>query len=214
MATSELSAIGTAVARCPSFELAGAAFQRFDQAAVHWRDTEDASKSSPRAIHLRAPVGEGYHWRGFALRRLLGFAIRGLGAYSWLMPSKPIELPPEVAQAFVRDMRAFLRRRPQHHQGRCDSGATASRSQAALQRKAEAARRERDVSPDEGSGVTAPLRRGFFVVPVQLGRPRTSTEHRRRHWANFGRMCSCFDAQNRHEAQIGTRGDFAENPIK
>jgi hypothetical protein len=69
MATSELSAIGTTVARCPSFELAGAAFQRFDQAAVHWRDTEDASKSSPHAIHLRAPVGQGCHRRGFALRR-------------------------------------------------------------------------------------------------------------------------------------------------
>src|SRR5580704_13774916 len=64
MVTSELSAIGTAVARCPSFELARAAFRRFDQAAVHWRDTEDASKSSPHAIHLRAPVGQGYHPAG------------------------------------------------------------------------------------------------------------------------------------------------------
>jgi hypothetical protein len=29
-------------------------------------------------------------------------------AYFEAMPSKPIELPPEVAKAFVRDMRAFF----------------------------------------------------------------------------------------------------------
>jgi hypothetical protein len=32
-----------------------------------------------------------------------------LRAYPWLMPSKPIELPPAVAIAFVRDMRAFFK---------------------------------------------------------------------------------------------------------
>jgi hypothetical protein len=35
-------------------------------------------------------------------------AIRGFGTYPWLMRSKPIELPPEVAKAFVKDMRAFF----------------------------------------------------------------------------------------------------------
>jgi hypothetical protein len=30
------------------------------------------------------------------------------GPYISAMPSKPIELPPRVAQAFVKDMRAFL----------------------------------------------------------------------------------------------------------
>jgi hypothetical protein len=29
-------------------------------------------------------------------------------AYVWAMPSKPIELPPDVAQSFVQDMRAFF----------------------------------------------------------------------------------------------------------
>ena len=37
-----------------------------------------------------------------------GFAIRCLRVYPCLMPSKPIELPPEIARAFVRDMRAFF----------------------------------------------------------------------------------------------------------
>jgi hypothetical protein len=35
------------------------------------------------------------------------FAIRDLGFYLQLMPGKSIELPPEVAKAFVLDMRAF-----------------------------------------------------------------------------------------------------------
>jgi hypothetical protein len=29
-------------------------------------------------------------------------------AYIWSMPRKPIELPPAVARAFVKDMRVFL----------------------------------------------------------------------------------------------------------
>jgi len=32
-----------------------------------------------------------------------------LSAYRHFMPSKPIELPPEVAKAFVKDMRAFFK---------------------------------------------------------------------------------------------------------
>jgi hypothetical protein len=31
-----------------------------------------------------------------------------LRAYPWLTPSKPIELPPEVAKTFIDDMRAFF----------------------------------------------------------------------------------------------------------
>lgn len=31
-----------------------------------------------------------------------------MAAYPWDMPSKPIELPPEVAKTFVRDMQAFF----------------------------------------------------------------------------------------------------------
>ena len=37
-----------------------------------------------------------------------GFAFRGAPAYIRRMPRKPIELPPAVARAFVRDMRAFF----------------------------------------------------------------------------------------------------------
>lgn len=39
---------------------------------------------------------------------MAGFAISGRDAYV-PMPSKQIELPPEVAKAFVRDMRAFFK---------------------------------------------------------------------------------------------------------
>jgi hypothetical protein len=39
---------------------------------------------------------------------LTGFAIRGLGLYLQFMPRKSIELSPEVADAFVRDMRAYF----------------------------------------------------------------------------------------------------------
>ena len=34
--------------------------------------------------------------------------IRGLARYAPHMPSKPIELPPDVARDFVRDMRAYF----------------------------------------------------------------------------------------------------------
>jgi hypothetical protein len=37
-----------------------------------------------------------------------GFANPGPTAYLPAMPSKPIELPPSVAKAFVKDMRIFL----------------------------------------------------------------------------------------------------------
>jgi hypothetical protein len=33
--------------------------------------------------------------------------------YLRTMPSKPIEVPPEIAQAFVRDMQAFFRTKDQ-----------------------------------------------------------------------------------------------------
>jgi hypothetical protein len=36
------------------------------------------------------------------------FAIAGRIAYIWRMPRIPIELPPEVARAFLADMRAFF----------------------------------------------------------------------------------------------------------
>jgi hypothetical protein len=36
------------------------------------------------------------------------FVNGGSGAYIWPMPRKPLELPPEVAEAFVADMRAFF----------------------------------------------------------------------------------------------------------
>ena len=39
--------------------------------------------------------------------RTSGFAIPGRNASLRPMPRKPIELPPEVARAFVADMRAF-----------------------------------------------------------------------------------------------------------
>ena len=58
----------------------------------------------------------------------------------WQKPNgsyrKPIELPPEVARAFVRDMRAF--------QGR-DRSETAVAIEAALERQAENYRRAGDV---------------------------------------------------------------------
>ena len=103
MVTSELSAIGTAVARCPSFELARAAFRRFDQAAVHWRDTEDASKSSPHAIHLRAPVGQGYHPAGVCAEE--GSLDSRFAAFAPILgscPANPLNCRPRL-----RDMRAF-----------------------------------------------------------------------------------------------------------
>jgi hypothetical protein len=42
-------------------------------------------------------------WR----RGRLSIRSRPRGAYVWLMPRKPIELPPAAARSFVRDMRAF-----------------------------------------------------------------------------------------------------------
>ena len=36
------------------------------------------------------------------------FAIRCRAAYLRAMPRKPLELPPEVARRFVRDMRAYF----------------------------------------------------------------------------------------------------------
>ena len=47
------------------------------------------------------------HERSAAAARA-GFVIGWFAAYIRGMPSKPIELPSEVAKAFVRDMRAFF----------------------------------------------------------------------------------------------------------
>jgi hypothetical protein len=38
----------------------------------------------------------------------MGFAIPAPPSYISIMPLKPVELPPAVARAFVKDMRAFF----------------------------------------------------------------------------------------------------------
>jgi hypothetical protein len=68
---------------------------------------------------------------------LLGFAIRGLGAYPRLMPHKPIELPPEVARAFIRDMRAFFSAGGTGVKADGIAAPSASRAQTVLPRQAE-----------------------------------------------------------------------------
>jgi hypothetical protein len=65
------------------------------------------------------------------------------------MPRKPIELPPAVARAFVKDMRAFLVEKNAIKRDEI-AGSSAARAQAALHRQASAIRRERDVSADAG----------------------------------------------------------------
>jgi hypothetical protein len=47
-----------------------------------------------------------YPWPG--LSHILGFVIPASRGYIRAMPRKPLELPPEVADAFVADMRAFF----------------------------------------------------------------------------------------------------------
>jgi hypothetical protein len=64
------------------------------------------------------------------------------------MPRKPIELPPAVARAFVKDMRAFLAEK-ERDQARRDRGPSAARAQATLPQQASAFRREGDVLADE-----------------------------------------------------------------
>jgi hypothetical protein len=73
-----------------------------------------------------------------------GFAIPATATYVRLKPSKPIELPPEAANAFVRDLRAFFAEK-----GHKRSRPSAVRAQAALQREAAPHRREGDVRADE-----------------------------------------------------------------
>ena len=70
------------------------------------------------------------------------------------MPSNPIELPPQVAKAFVRDMRAFFKAKNQLKQD--EIAARQLHALHAFQRAREAAAlgRERDVLADEGSGVS------------------------------------------------------------
>jgi len=60
------------------------------------------------------------------------------------MPSKPIEIPPEIARAFVRDMHAFA---AGHNTIKADgiAWAAAVPAQAALSGQAQAHRRERGI---------------------------------------------------------------------
>jgi len=70
---------------------------------------------------------------------------------------KPIDLPPAVARAFVKDMRAFFAEEDKHKQTRRDRSPPASRAQGAsgtAREEAAAVGREKDVSRNEGYRVT------------------------------------------------------------
>jgi len=78
----------------------------------------------PPASPPRPAGGKPYHWvdgfgavapapEPFEHRR---FAFRGLLAYIERMPSKPIELPPAVAKAFVADIHAYFKEKNQIRQ--------------------------------------------------------------------------------------------------
>jgi len=69
------------------------------------------------------------------------------------MPRKPLELPPEVARAFVRDMKAFFACGHDTIKAWDRSNAT-SRAEAALQRQGAADRRQGDVRADARSGLS------------------------------------------------------------
>jgi hypothetical protein len=70
------------------------------------------------------------------------------------MPRKPVELPTAVAKAFIKDMRAFF---AAGGTGVKADGIAARQLHVlnALFGQAEAHRRERDVSADEGSGLAS-----------------------------------------------------------
>jgi hypothetical protein len=74
------------------------------------------------------------------------------------MPTKPLELPPKVAQAFVRDMRAFFKAKNQLKQDEIASRQLHALSplSATAGENAEARRRETDVPANEGSRMTLP----------------------------------------------------------
>jgi hypothetical protein len=96
-----------------------------------------------------------------ASRMVPRFANPALTAYLQTMP-KNIELPPRVAQAFARDMRAFFKAESQFKQDEI-----ASRQLHALipfqrprDKRLKACGREGDVPADEGSRMTVVHRRG------------------------------------------------------
>jgi hypothetical protein len=71
-------------------------------------------------------------------------------AYIWAIPSKPIELPPRVAKAFVSDMRAFFAAPNTLKQNEI-AVRQLHALKAALPRQAPTCRREADVPRYEGS---------------------------------------------------------------
>ena len=93
-----------------------------------------------------------------------GLATAGSKYYLRAMPSKHIELPPGVAQAFVRDMRAFFKAKNQLKQDEIASRQLHALGPFSVRGKEAAARgRERDVPADEGSRLKQLTARSFAI---------------------------------------------------
>jgi hypothetical protein len=109
---------------------------------VLWWKWSQRGRAAGRSVFFHLPQDTNAR---LPLPDAAGFVIGCLTAYIGGMPHKPIELPPEVAKAFVRDMRAFFA--AGHNTIKADgiAWAAAVPAQAALSGQAQAHRRERGI---------------------------------------------------------------------
>jgi hypothetical protein len=96
-----------------------------------------------------------------------GFALFGEVAYIFpTMPNKPIELPPRVVQAFVRDREHFSKQRINSNRTRSHRASSRALALSETAGEEAAARgRERDVPADEGSRLIPGARKPHRLTP-------------------------------------------------